>query len=108
MGLGIWAGTFFEDFPILCLENVARQTEQHVSFLLDLLGMCFARAGKKWSPFNKRMEVLGVVIDLSKFSEGVVCFCHTESRKAELDQTFGNKSDDAKRSRSTSWALDMV
>ncbi len=82
------AGTFFDDFPILFHESVARQTERHVSFLLDLLGTQFAREGKKWSPSSKRMEVLGVIIDLSKYSEGVVYFCHTESRKTELDDTI--------------------
>ena len=88
VGLGIWAGTFFDDFPILCQESVSKQTEQHVSMLLDLLGLRFAREGKKWFPFSKRMEVLGVIIDFEKFSDGVVYFCHTEARKAELDETI--------------------
>ena len=88
VGLGVWSGTFFDDFPILCHEGVSRQTEQHVSMLLDLLGLRFARDGKKWSPFSKRLEVLGVIVDLEKFNEGVVYFCHTESRKAELDDTI--------------------
>ena len=26
VGLGIWAGTFFDDFPILCQESVSKQT----------------------------------------------------------------------------------
>ena len=43
---------------------------------------------KKWSPFSKHMEVLGVVIDLSKFSAGVVYFRHTDSRREELDDTI--------------------
>ncbi len=34
MGLGVWAGTFF-DFPILCRGDVAKQTERHMSHLLD-------------------------------------------------------------------------
>ena len=67
---------------------MARQTEQHVSMLLDLLGLRFAREGKKWSPFSKRMEVLGVIIDFEKFCDGVVYFCHTEARKTELDDTI--------------------
>ena len=56
--------------------------------LLDLLGLHFAREGKMWSPFSQRMEVLGVIIDFEKFSDGVVYFCHTEARKAELDETI--------------------
>ena len=87
VGLGIWAGTFFDDFPSLCQESVAMQTEQHLSMLLDLLGLRFAREGKKCSPFSKRMEVLGV-INFEKFSDGVVHFCHKEARKAELDDAI--------------------
>ena len=31
VGLGIWAGTFFDEFPIFSAGDVSRQTEQHVS-----------------------------------------------------------------------------
>ena len=81
-GLGVWAGTFFDDFPILCRSDIAQQTEQQVSLLLDLLGMRFARDGKKWMPFSEQMDVLGVVI------RGVVYFKHTEARKTELDEVI--------------------
>ena len=87
-GLGVWAGTFFDDFPILCRGDFANQTEQQVSLLLDLLGMRFAREGKKWMPFSEQMEVLGVVIDLSHFDQRVVYFKHTEARKTELDEVI--------------------
>ena len=87
-GLGVWAGTFFDDFPILCRSDIAQQTEQQVSLLLDLLGMRFARDGKKWMPFSEQMDVLGVVIDFSHFDRGVVYFKHTEARKTELDEVI--------------------
>ena len=87
-GLGIWAGTFFDDFPVLCRSDLAQQTEQQVSLLLDLLGMKFARDGKKWMPFSDQMDVLGVVIDFSHFSKGVVYFRHTDARKTELDEVI--------------------
>ena len=87
-GLGIWAGTFFDDFPVLCRSDLAQQTEQQVSLLLDLLGMKFARDGKKWMPFSDQMDVLGAVIDFSHFSKGVVYFRHTEARKTELDEVI--------------------
>ena len=45
IGLGVWAGAFFDDFPVLCLEDVSQQNEKHVSLLLDLLGMRFAKEG---------------------------------------------------------------
>ncbi len=50
--------------------------------------MIFARDGKKWTPFSEQTEVLGVVIDLSCFNDGVVYCKHTYSRKAELDETI--------------------
>lgn len=88
MGLQVWAGTFFDDFPVISRADIASQSEQHVAMLFDLLGLRFAREGKKWKPFSQHMVVLGVVIDSSKFNEGVVFFRHTESRKEELDQTI--------------------
>ena len=88
MGLHVWAGTFFDDFPIISRADIASQSEQHVAMLLDLLGLRFSREGKKWKPFNQHMEVLGVVIDFSRFGDGVVFFRHTESRKEELEQTI--------------------
>ena len=69
---------------------MSKQAEQHVAMLFDLLGMRFAKEGQKWSRFSKHMEVLGVVIDLSKFCEGVAYFRHTESRKEELSNTITN------------------
>ena len=88
ISMGVWAGTFFDDFPILSQGSVSRQTESHVSMLFDLLGLQFAKEGKKWAPFSESMEVLGVVIDLSGFSSGVVYFRHTESRKLELEDAI--------------------
>ena len=76
------------DFPILCRSDLAQQTEQQVSLLLDLLGMKFARDGKKWMPFSEQMDVLGVVIDFSHFDRGVVYFKHTEARKTELAEVI--------------------
>ena len=87
-GLGAWAGTSFDDFPILCRGDIVHQTEQHVSLLWDLLGMKFAREGKKWVPFSEQMEVLWVVIDLSRYDQGVVYFKHTAARKTELEEVI--------------------
>ena len=90
LGLGVWAGTFFDDFPILSRADVAQQTEDHVSLLLDLIGLKFSKEGKKWLPFDESMAVLGVILDLNRFKDGTVSFAHTESRRAELDETLSN------------------
>ena len=86
----MWAGTFFDDFPILSRADVAQQTEDHVSLLLDLIGLKFSKEGKKWLPFDESMAVLGVILDLNRFKDGTVSFTHTESRRAELDETLSN------------------
>ena len=44
--------------------------------------------GKKWVPFNECMSVLGVVLDLERFKDGVVSFKHTEARRSELGETL--------------------
>lgn len=88
VGLKVWAGTFFDDFPVLSRTDVAEHTEAHVALLLDLLGMKFSREGKKWLPFDEAMAVLGVVLDLSDVKMGLVTFKHTDARRAELDETL--------------------
>ncbi len=98
VGLGIWAGTFFDDFPILCQESVSKQTEQHVSMLLDLLGLRFAREGKKWFPLRSSVMVS--------------CTSATRKlgRRSLTRQSPGTRrpSDDAEGGRSTPGSLDMV
>lgn len=81
LGMEVWAGTFFDDFPILSKSASAGQTEQHVSHLLNLIGLRFSAEGKKRLPFDMSMAVLGVVLGLSRFAEGVVSFKHTQPRR---------------------------
>ena len=87
-GLQIWTGTFVDDFPVISRSDIATSTEQHVALLLDMLGMRFSKEGKKWVPFSNQMSVLGVILDTSNFSNGSVFFKHTDSRKAELNETL--------------------
>ena len=86
--MGVWSGTFFGDFPILSMSSVATQTEEHVSHLLNLIGMRFSTDGKKLLPFSESMAVLGVVFDLERVKDGVVSFKHTEARRSELEETL--------------------
>ena len=89
LGLGVWSGTFFNDFPILSRSDLSSQTETQVSHLLDLLGMRFSKEGKKWVPFDESMAVLGVVLDFKHLAEGKVLFRHTDARRDELNATLG-------------------
>lgn len=83
-GLRIWASAFFDDFPTLSAAELSALTDQHVAMLFDLLGIEFAREGKKFTEFGSRMKALGLVFDLSHFAEGRVYIKRTDERKAEL------------------------
>lgn len=76
------------------MGEISHLTEQHVSLLLDLLGMRFSREGKKWLPFGDQMAALGVIVDTSRFHEGSVFLRHTDSRKAELNDTLDRRLND--------------
>lgn len=76
LGLGVWTGTFFDDFPVLSMSEIAKLT------------MRFSKDGKKWVPFGNHMAALGVIVDTSRFGEGSVFLLHTDSRKAELNDTL--------------------
>eukprot|EP00438_Fugacium_kawagutii_P036418 Skav228951 [mRNA] locus=scaffold2816:14273:15415:- [translate_table: standard] len=95
-GLRIWSSAFFDDFPTLASAELSAFTDQHVAMLFDLLGIDFAREGKKSTEFGASMKALGLVFDLSGFSTGKVLIKHTDERKAELmeriDEILANDS----------------
>ena len=49
-----------------------------------MLGIQFAKEGKKCHAFGTEMKALGLVFDLSQFDDGVVYIRHTPERKEEL------------------------
>ena len=52
--------------------------------LFDLLGILFAKEGKKATEFDKIFGSLGVVFNLTNVSRGCFDLYHTETRKSEL------------------------
>ena len=83
-GLHIWSSAFFDDFPTLSVADASAMTDKHVAMLFDLLGIDFAREGKKCAQFGSQMKALGLVFDLEQFSSGKVYIRHTAERKTEL------------------------
>ncbi|CAJ1388422.1 unnamed protein product [Effrenium voratum] len=83
-GLHIWSSAFFDDFPTLSVADASAMTDKHVAMLFDLLGVDFAREGKKCAQFGSQMKALGLVFDLEQFSSGKVYIRHTAERKTEL------------------------
>ena len=76
--------TFYDDFSLVsasCLEGSAAWAAES---LFDLLGVVFAKEGKKFAPFSQAFQTLGVRVNLEQMQQGVVSIGHTESRKGEL------------------------
>ena len=83
-GMQVWASAFFDDFPTLSLQTHSSLTDLQVAALFDLLGISFAKEGKKKTEFGSRMKALGLIFDLEDFGKGRVFIRHTDERKAEL------------------------
>ena len=84
VGLKVWCSAFFDDFPTMAADAEAAQTDKCVGFLFDLLGIQYAKEGKKNQPFSTEMRALGLIFDLAGFDEGVVFIKHTPERRSEL------------------------
>ena len=84
VGLRIWCSAFFDDFPTISPSSVAFSSDQTVRLLFDMLGVRYAKEGKKDQPFSFQMKALGLIFDLQHFDKGKVYLRHTEDRKAEL------------------------
>ncbi|CAL1132459.1 unnamed protein product [Cladocopium goreaui] len=80
----VWCSAFFDDFPTMAADAEAAQTDKCVGFLFDLLGIQYAKEGKKNQPFSTEMRALGLIFDLAGFDEGVVFIKHTPERRSEL------------------------
>lgn len=83
-GLKIWTSSFFDDFPTLSVQGYSSSADSSVRLLFDLLGVGYAKEGKKNTQFDERMKALGIVFDFSNSGSGVVLICHTPERRAEL------------------------
>ena len=84
VGLRIWCSAFFDDFPTMAAEEMTMSTDKSVGLLFDLLGIQFAKEGKKCQTFGHEMRALGLIFDLTKFSKGKVFIRHTAERQKEL------------------------
>ena len=67
-----------------CSSNAAWSAE----CLFELLGILYAKEGKKATSFDRTFGSLGVIFDLSEISSGTVSLVHTESRRSELVATI--------------------
>ena len=83
-GLRIPWTAFYDDYTVLTSEELAPNTDKAICLLFDLLGVQFAKDGKKAVEFDKQFRTLGVIVDLSQVSQGHILVGHTQERKEEL------------------------
>ena len=79
--------SFFDDFTVLTSAANAAHVEVVVSSMFKKLGWRVATEEKKNRPFSEVFDVLGVRVDLSQQSVGVVQVSNTPQRVAELKDT---------------------
>ena len=81
--LGLCWTAFFDDYTLLSRKCLANSSGSAAELLFDLLGIDFAREGKKCTDFSTLVSTLGVELNLCG-SSGEVLLGHTEKRKTEL------------------------
>ena len=89
-GLAIPWLAYYDDFPVFAVEDEAECVERAADALFDLMGVEYAKEGKKATNFSTTVSALGLVFDLADFSNGCVTIRHTERRAQELRDTLGH------------------
>ena len=88
-GLRLCWTSFFDDYTLLSRKINAKSAEISAECLFQLLGISFAKEGKKAVDWSTRVKTLGVVLDLAPVRDDdiphrFVTIGHTESRTQEL------------------------
>ncbi|CAE6970985.1 unnamed protein product [Symbiodinium sp. CCMP2592] len=83
----IWTA-FFDDYSVVSKESVKQNTAFAVQSLFNLLGLDYAKEGKKAPEFSGVFQMLGLVVDLSQFESRLVKIGHTDKRIAELTRSL--------------------
>ena len=90
-GLRLCWTSFFDDYTMLSKRLTSRSAALAAESLFCLLGIDFARDGRKAVEWGTRVKTLGVVLDLKPDcgAEPYVELGHTESRVSELSTFLG-------------------
>eukprot|EP00438_Fugacium_kawagutii_P035872 Skav204674 [mRNA] locus=scaffold1284:10971:12707:+ [translate_table: standard] len=75
---------FYDDFTFLSRHDACKVTEWTAQSLLELLGMVYAKEGRKATIFDSTFSALGVRFDLTGIQDKRVEIMHTVSRREEL------------------------
>ena len=89
-GLRLCWTAFFDDYTLLSKQTCSSSAAVSAENLFSLLGVDFAKEGKKAVPWGTEVCALGVKLDLADCGSGVkqVTIGHTESRVRELCQAL--------------------
>ena len=88
-GLRVMWTAFFDDYSVVSKESLKRSAAFGIESLFQLLGLTFAKEGKKAPPFSDVFSMLGLSVNLGTFKKGSVEIGHTEKRVSELDSSLG-------------------
>ena len=78
--------SYYDDFLAASSVALAKNTEDSMSMLFQLLGWKYDIEGPKADVFSNSVSALGVLFDLGRTHEGVVVVDNTCKRKEDLDK----------------------
>ena len=73
-----------------CKDRALERDRPYQRKKKTLLGLSYAKDGKKFQPFNKKFKMLGLEIDLGNSEQFDMTIGHTEERKLELVANFND------------------
>ena len=88
VGLRLAWTCFYDDYTMISRSDCANNAAWSAECLFDLLGVLYAKEGKKAAQFDKVFGSLGVVFDLSLITKGTFSLNHTEMRRTELAEVI--------------------
>lgn len=83
----LWTA-YFDDYSVVSKVHLKKNTAFAVESLFRLLGLTYAREGKKAPEFAPVFNMLGLVVDVSQFGQHRVSIGHTEKRVSELHESL--------------------
>ena len=92
-GLRLCWTSFFDDYTLLSRRSNSKSASVSAECLFQLLGIAFAKEGKKAVDWDTKVKTLGVLLNLEPESDSnckrrFVTIGHTESRVQELSETI--------------------
>ena len=100
VGLRLAWTSFYDDYTMISREDCSSNAAWSAECLFELLGILYAKEGKKATTFDRVFGSLGVIFDLSGVASGTISLVHTEGRRNELvatiEEMLGTKTFTAK------------